>query len=112
MLKAKNAVVAENSDIVITHYPPKGHGGKMLKHAVGEVDAGCATLRKIILERKPLIHLFGHIHEGYGITTEDGIWFVNASTLQKGFQKTGPWNPPIVFDVVISSSKKLISFVQ
>ena len=45
---------------------------------------------------KPLVHIFGHIHEAYGVTEKDGIKFINASTLT---EKYAPTNKPVVFDL-------------
>ena len=43
--------------------------------------AGCVDLLAAIADRvKPLFHVFGHIHEGYGATTNGATVFINAST--------------------------------
>lgn len=50
--------IPDNTDILVTHGPPKGHldlGGK-----------GCPQLLQEIRRAKPLLVVFGHIHEGYG----------------------------------------------
>lgn len=59
--------------------------------------AGCPMLTKEVLNRvKPLYHIFGHIHEGYGTLKKDKTTFVNASTCTLTYE---PTNPPIVFDL-------------
>ncbi|RMG76005.1 MAG: metallophosphoesterase [Bacteroidetes bacterium] len=78
-------------DILITHGPPYGirdlnHEGKII---------GCEALNHRVWEVKPRLHLFGHIHEGYGDARINYIHFVNASCLNLGYQYT---NPPIVVD--------------
>ena len=45
---------------------------------------------------KPLIHIFGHIHEGYGATVKQGIQCINAAICT---EKYVPSNKPIVFDL-------------
>jgi Icc-related predicted phosphoesterase len=45
-----------------------------------------------VLNIKPKLHIFGHIHEGYGIKEQDGITFINASTCTLGYN---PTNKPI-----------------
>jgi hypothetical protein len=46
----------------------------------------------------PLAHLFGHIHNEYGVRREDnGMYSINAATIDK--------NAAIVFDVIIPSLK-------
>jgi hypothetical protein len=50
------------TDILITHGPPRGHGDK---NVTGEC-CGCADLLQRVQHVKPRLHLFGHIHEGSG----------------------------------------------
>lgn len=46
------------------------------------MHAGCPYLLKELSERvKPLYHIFGHIHETYGIKKVDNITFINASNV-------------------------------
>lgn len=59
--------------------------------------AGCHYLLHEIQTRiKPKIHLFGHIHEGYGISYDGTTQYINASTCTYQYR---PVNPPIVFDL-------------
>lgn len=61
------------------------------------VRAGCVDLLSTVQQRvKPKYHVFGHIHEGYGITSDGKIIFINASTCDINYL---PNNPPIVFDI-------------
>ena len=56
-------MIPNNIDILITHGPPKG----ILGTCSDGFDAGCSDLSYEIWNRvKPKVHLFGHIHEGYG----------------------------------------------
>ena len=52
---------------------------------------GCPELRNAVLQKKPSLHLFGHIHESYGVVEKYDILFSNASN------KNG--TRPIVIDV-------------
>ncbi|KAA0188541.1 hypothetical protein HAZT_HAZT006466 [Hyalella azteca] len=82
-------------DVLLTHSPPLGHGD----FCVTDVRAGCVELLSTVQQRvKPKYHVFGHIHEGYGITTDGQIIFINASTCNVNYL---PCNPPLVFDVPI-----------
>ncbi|XP_076311521.1 metallophosphoesterase domain-containing protein 1-like isoform X1 [Tachypleus tridentatus] len=84
-------------DVLITHTPPVGHGDYCL---IG-VHAGCVELLNTVQNRvKPKYHVFGHIHEGYGITTDDKTIFVNCSTCNTNYI---PINPPIIFDISLPS---------
>ncbi|KEQ69760.1 Metallo-dependent phosphatase, partial [Aureobasidium namibiae CBS 147.97] len=48
-------------DIICTHGPPYKHGD-MTAHG----NVGCPHLLKAVARAKPLVHCFGHIHEGWG----------------------------------------------
>ncbi|KAJ1523674.1 hypothetical protein ONE63_001514 [Megalurothrips usitatus] len=85
--------IPEDTDILITHTPPIGHGDLCCTG----VRAGCVELLSTVQQRvKPKYHVFGHIHEGYGITSDGQIIFINASTCDINYL---PTNPPIVFDI-------------
>ncbi|KAG8005737.1 Metallophosphoesterase domain-containing protein 1 [Nibea albiflora] len=58
---------------------------------------GCMELLNTVQRRvQPKLHVFGHIHEGYGMMTDGTTTFVNASACTVNFL---PMNPPIVFDL-------------
>lgn len=62
-LKGKWDLIPNSTDILITHGPPR----MILDKTDDGVFTGCAQLRDAIVERvKPRLHIFGHIHEGYG----------------------------------------------
>ncbi|RDD44704.1 Metallophosphoesterase domain-containing protein 1 [Trichoplax sp. H2] len=90
---SKWKLIPTDTDILITHGPPLGHGD----YCKTRVRAGCVDLLHIVeKEVKPLYHIFGHIHEGYGVTTNDTTKFINASTCTQHYK---PTNKPIVFDL-------------
>lgn len=49
-------------DICMTHGPPHGR----LDDVLNGPNAGCPHLLRAIMRARPLIHCFGHIHEGWG----------------------------------------------
>lgn len=80
------------TDILVTHTPPmflldKNHRG---------LSVGCHDLYQKVLEIKPKLHVFGHIHEGYGVRKFQGITFVNASICDIAYK---PKRKPIVIDL-------------
>lgn len=82
-------------DILMTHGPPVGHGDL----TGGNNNVGCVELLNTVQKRvKPKFHVFGHIHEGYGVTSDGYTTFINASTCTKRYL---PTNAPIVFDFII-----------
>lgn len=56
------AMIPETTDVLITHSPPYGYGDNM----IGGKRLGSPSLTKRIKEVKPILHVFGHVHFGYG----------------------------------------------
>ncbi|CAK88257.1 unnamed protein product (macronuclear) [Paramecium tetraurelia] len=75
--------IHDQTDIVLTHGPPYGHGD-MSKSEVHN-NVGDQQLLQRIKQIKPKYHIFGHIHEAYGKTEEDGITFINCSYFKNGY---------------------------
>ncbi|XP_056640978.1 UPF0046 protein T07D4.2 [Diorhabda sublineata] len=85
--------IPDDVDILITHTPPLGHGDLVCSG----IRAGCVELLNTVQQRvQPKYHVFGHIHEGYGVTSDGKIIYINASTCDINYI---PKNLPIVFDV-------------
>merc|ERR1719188_483983 len=86
------AKVPESVDVLLTHTPPRGHGDK-----TGEsCRVGCEMLTAAIQQRAVSVNVCGHIHAGYGCSTDNTTLYINASTCDEGYR---PINPPIVFDL-------------
>jgi len=89
--------IPSDTDVLITHSPPLGFGDLC---STG-VRAGCVDLLHTVQRRvKPKYHVYGHIHEGYGVRSDGKILFINASTCDINYR---PCNPAIVFDVTLPS---------
>lgn len=90
-LRKRYEDIPENLDVLISHGPPKG----ILDDSRGE-SAGSAALRDAILEKKPKIVVFGHIHEGYGKFEYEGTKFFNAAVCNSRYIVTNkPWEVEI-----------------
>lgn len=77
------SAIPENIDVLITHGPPYG----ILDKTFQNVNAGCKGLLKFVQRIKPKVHIFGHIHEGYGKHVgDDGIVYYNASNVNIGYK--------------------------
>eukprot|EP00760_Papus_ankaliazontas_P031555 PhM_4_TR5334/c0_g1_i4/m.77790 len=85
-----------NIDVLITHGPPLGHGDMI----DGGVNVGCKDLLEWVETFRPKAHVFGHVHEGYGVTTNRNraTIFANASSLDEDYSVSAA-RRPIVFDV-------------
>ena len=91
------ACIPEGTDVVITHGPPLGHGDLVEDRNTKEkIRAGCYWLLRNIERVQPKVHVFGHIHEGHGVTTDGKTQFVNAAICDL---KYTPSQQPIVIDI-------------
>jgi|ERR1035437_667277 Icc-related predicted phosphoesterase len=93
--------IPDGMDIIVTHGPCKDilDGIPEFNRLTGQLESrhvGCPQLLKRVLEVKPKLHVGGHIHEGYGTHTQDGIVFVNASICNAYYK---PTNKPIIFEI-------------
>lgn len=79
--------IPHNLDVLITHGPPFG---VLDQTAPGEAHLGCEELLKAVEEKKPRVHLFGHIHGGAGIFQNEATHFVNAAYLNERYKPLEP----------------------
>lgn len=91
-LQVAYAKIPVGIDVLLTHSPPYGHGDR----TVNCQRYGCKLLLDAVKRVRPKFHVFGHVHDGYGVTEEDGTIFINASTTTTFYH---PYHAPIVFDV-------------
>ena len=85
--------IPEDTDILVTHGPPKGFGEKVNR---GGEHVGCEDLLEFVEMIRPKYHVFGHIHEGYGRDSNGDTVFVNASVLDVGYNLV---NDPVVVEI-------------
>lgn len=84
--------IPTSTDVLITHGPPRG----VLDVSSRGEACGCDDLLEAVEEKRPRVHIFGHIHEGHGWTRRGETLFVNASSCTAAYR---PTNKPIVIDV-------------
>ena len=105
-LKAKWDAIPSNTDILITHGPPFGYldipGGQSIR-------VGCEMLRYRVDELKPKIHVFGHVHGGYGYYFNGHTHFFNASVLNERYKYT---NKPFTFEWNQSTNEIKTSYTE
>ena len=100
-LREKWALIPHDTDILITHAPPHGIGDRLagpvfraLSFLAGQGGrAGCRDLLTAVRRLRPRLHVFEHIHEGYGTEVRGRTLFANASCCD---ERLRPRNPPIV----------------
>lgn len=73
------------TSILVTHGPPLGVGDR---NRMGE-PVGCADLLRRVSEVAPKLHVFGHVHEGFGMYYDPdlGTQFVNAAMLSADHER-------------------------
>lgn len=82
-----------DTDIVVTHGP----AAYKLDYVPSSNEyVGCENLRKTLERVKPMLHVSGHIHEGYGLEQGRDTFYVNASSLDRFYD---PVNKPIVVNI-------------
>lgn len=91
-IKEKWDMIPANTDILITHGPPMG---KLDYVPYNNINVGCEELMKRVQEIKPKIHVFGHIHEGYGYVFDGNTHYINAAVLNGRYEFR---NKPITID--------------
>ena len=87
-------------DVIVTHGPPLAILDKC-SAMFGEKNAGCRELLQAVLARPPVLHVFGHIHHGYGAMHLDpqdasSTLFLNAALNSDDYNLV---NVPWVVDV-------------
>ena len=88
--------IPEDTEILITHGPPFGHLDTVKSNPT--FNTGCELLRERVDVVRPKIHVFGHIHTGYGYKFDGNTHFFNAAVLDEQYyftQKpmTVDWDP-------------------
>lgn len=73
--------IPEDPDILLTHGPPEYH--------LDLDKLGCSYLREEIQAKPPLLHVFGHIHAGYGKRTV--VWDKFERAYERAIGPGGSW---------------------
>lgn len=98
-LAEKWKLIPLDTDILITHGPPNGILDEVPRKYFIE-NTGCEELRKRVETLAEFgnlkLHIFGHIHCGYGQDERFGVKFVNASNCDEQYE---PSQPPIVVEI-------------
>ncbi len=90
-LKEKWDLIPDDTQVLITHSPP----WQIQDRVMNGTHVGCQDLLHRLRTVNPYLHVFGHIHESYGMAKVDNTLFVNASTCNIKYRAV---NPAIVID--------------
>lgn len=99
-LAEKWNLIPDDIDILITHCPPYGILDSVNdQEHCGNFHVGSKTLITAVKKIKPQLHVFGHVHEGYGndadawdISSRRTTKYINASHVNEHYE---PVNKPI-----------------
>lgn len=93
LLPKLKAICENDIDILVSHQPP--YGMKDYSELYGHY--GSHTLLNIVKEVKPKFHIFGHMHEDYGMKEEGGTTFINCALMGESYER---WTKsPIQFEI-------------
>lgn len=85
-------------DILVTHGPPYSIGDRVGDVHPGEDPlVGDMTLYDVVRRKQPLVHIFGHIHDGYGRHERENMlvdlnWYAKMSPCQETHNRTVFYN--------------------
>jgi Icc-related predicted phosphoesterase len=90
-MRARWELIRGDTDVLVTHGPPWGRGDK----THGGERAGCRDLLAAVERIRPKLHVYGHIHEGAGIRSNEHTVFVNPSICDLHYR---PVQPPAIIE--------------
>lgn len=87
-------LIPENTDVLITHGPPYG----ILDQVANESHVGCKDLLNKVNQLRPKVHVFGHVHESFGLLRKNGTLFINACLTTENYELV---HKPVVFSLPV-----------
>ena len=94
------AQIPAGTDVLITHGPPYGI---LDQTAPGEKHLGCVDLLNAVDQKRPRVHIFGHIHGGAGTAEIGRTRFVNAAYLNEHYRPAEPAGKVQIIDIEVSA---------
>jgi len=91
-LAEKWKLIPNDIDILVTHSPPYGVFDGIPLEDGTDFHAGSRALLRKVMDVSPFFHIFGHIHEGYGMAELGAEIYVNASHVNERYE---PVNKPV-----------------
>ncbi len=85
-IKSHWDLVPQDTQVLITHTPPFGIKDQL----DNKRQIGCEELSKKLEIIKPKFHVFGHIHNTYGLTHRNPTSYLNASCLDNKYRLLHP----------------------
>lgn len=89
----------DRKTILVTHGPPEG----ILDRVANGLHAGSTSIFNLVKDKKPLFHIFGHIHEAFGNAKIDNTICCNVSCL---------WTDWLLRGYILDTEKKRIERIE
>lgn len=105
-MQAVVGAIPDDVDVLVTHGPPYGTLDFVY---YDKMNVGCLDLSKRLDEVVPMVHVFGHIHETYGVAMRGETMCVNPSICNLGYD---PINKPIVLEIEKSEGQTNVRHIQ
>ena len=83
--------IPTDTNVLISHQPPY-----CVLDFSENINYGDTVLLQRVLAIQPKYHLFGHIHDAYGIEKIDNTTFVNASVVDENYKLS---NKPVLLEI-------------
>jgi Icc-related predicted phosphoesterase len=99
-LEEKFSKIPEDTDILITHGPPF----MVLDKTIYKTNVGSVALLERVKKLKLKYHIFGHIHEAYGSSIDNGHVSLNVARMNRSYK---PLNSPVNIEVRSGEEKEL-----
>lgn len=80
-----------DTNVLISHQPPYG-----ILDCSADINYGDPNLLQIVSKVQPKYHLFGHIHDAYGVEKSEHTTFVNSAILNENYQLK---NEPVLLKI-------------
>lgn len=87
-------MIPDNTDILITHNPPYMIGDYVSWD--GKNEGSMSLYMEITNRIKPILHVFGHIHEGRSIKIIENTTFINTTNLDEQYY---PIHNPFLIEI-------------
>lgn len=98
-LADKFNLIPDDIDILISHGPAH----MILDKTVYKSNVGSMALADKVKNMKLKYHIFGHIHESYGISIANGYVSMNVAHMNRSYE---PVNKPVNFEIEVKSGER------
>jgi Icc-related predicted phosphoesterase len=90
-------LIPKGTDVLLTHGPVRYRQDECPDwNTNGLKRVGCQNLYDTVKKIKPILHICGHVHYGYGDCFNNGTTFINASVCNEAYE---PLNKPYIVDI-------------